>query len=139
MSRTYLFVTGLTAVIFTTISHAHACAPESAVELDAADNAKFRSFADFELEAISKPFEIDLYFCSEHDVRIERIKVDATMPAHQHGMNYTPEFKRTDNGNFSVSGMFFHMPGVWQLEVSAYQASASVNEPTLFKLEIMAQ
>jgi hypothetical protein len=139
MSGVSLFTAGLTAILVSIISHAHACAPNSAVELDAADNAEFRSFVDFELEAISKPFEINLYFCSEHDVRIERIKVDATMPAHQHGMNYTPGITRKENDNFSVSGMFFHMPGVWQLEVSAYQASASVNEPTLFTLEITAQ
>lgn len=139
MSKLSVFAVSIAAIFIAAISPAIACAPENALELEPTENAEFRVYADFELKAISQPFGIDLYFCSDSDVSIERIKVDATMPAHQHGMNYTPEITRSDKGNFSVSGMFLHMPGIWRLEVIAYQASAIDNKPLLFTLEIKAQ
>ncbi|MEP2979109.1 MAG: hypothetical protein ABJO86_06460 [Lentilitoribacter sp.] len=139
MSRSVVFSSVFFACFIATLSHASACAPKSALELKAADNAALKAYADFELEAISKPFGIDLYFCSEQNIQIERIKVDATMPAHQHGMNYTPEITSMENGNFFISGMFFHMPGLWQLEISVYQVSNAVAPPMLFTLDIKAQ
>lgn len=40
--------------------------------------------------------------------------VDATMPAHDHGMDTTPEITKT-GGLFQVDGMLFHMAGDWEL------------------------
>jgi hypothetical protein len=42
------------------------------------------------------------------------IAVDATMPAHGHGMNYRPEAKRAGPGRWRFSGLMLHMPGAWQ-------------------------
>lgn len=139
MSRSVVTTCVCAASLITTLSHASACVPASAVELKTSDNAALKAYADFEHQALSKPFDIELYFCSENDEQIERIKVDATMPAHQHGMNYTPEIARMENGNFSISGMFFHMPGLWQMEVIVYQGSNADAPPMLFTHEIMAK
>ena len=44
------------------------------------------------------------------------IAVDATRPAHGHGMNTAPSFERT-SGGVRVQGLLFHMPGEWQIWV----------------------
>ena len=40
--------------------------------------------------------------------------VDATMPAHEHGMDTVPEVT-LDNGVYTVDGMLFHMAGEWEI------------------------
>jgi hypothetical protein len=52
------------------------------------------------------------------------LTVDATMPAHGHGMNTVPYVASTTNGVFSVTGMQLHMPGSWRLsfEVVSFEA-----------------
>ena len=46
------------------------------------------------------------------------ILVDATMPAHGHGMNTEPTIRKTDTfGMFTVENMNLHMPGNWELSV----------------------
>ena len=42
--------------------------------------------------------------------------VDATMPAHGHGMETSPEVTKSESGVSTVNGMLFHMAGEWQLE-----------------------
>ncbi len=48
-------------------------------------------------------------------VAIDRVKVDAWMPAHRHGMNYAPTLTGTAEGPWRAEGLLFHMPGAWQL------------------------
>ena len=43
--------------------------------------------------------------------------VDATMPAHRHGMNYRPTLTALGGGRWRVEGLLFHMPGTWELRV----------------------
>ena len=43
-----------------------------------------------------------------------RIKVDATMPEHRHGMNYLPSVAPTAEG-YRSEGWMFHMPGLWEI------------------------
>jgi hypothetical protein len=50
------------------------------------------------------------------------LKVDATMPEHQHGMNYRPSINRLPNGHWRVEGVMFHMPGRWQLQFDVQAA-----------------
>ena len=46
--------------------------------------------------------------------------VDATMPAHGHGMNYRARLQRDEErGTWQASGMLLHMPGVWRFSVEA--------------------
>lgn len=118
---------------------AQACAPENALELTSSQEAPFQAYAELGLETISKPFEIDLYFCGDGIENIDRVKVDAIMPAHQHGMNYTPEISSIEPGIYQASGMFFHMPGIWELQVSTQSASDTNAKPYLFTLDISAR
>lgn len=65
---------------------------------------------------LSKPFDLDIRVCPAVD---GPLKIDATMPAHQHGMNYTPKIESLGQGHFNVTGMVFHMAGDWQIELLA--------------------
>jgi len=44
--------------------------------------------------------------------------VDATMPAHRHGMNYRPTLQPLGDGRWRVEGLLFHMRGTWELALS---------------------
>lgn len=43
------------------------------------------------------------------------LKVDATMPEHNHGMNVKPKVKALGQGRYEVQGFLFHMPGYWEV------------------------
>lgn len=45
---------------------------------------------------------------------VSRLRVDATMPAHQHGMNYLPSVVAEGAGRFRADGLLLHMPGSWE-------------------------
>jgi len=45
----------------------------------------------------------------------ETLRVDATMPAHRHGMNFQPRIATIGPNIYRAEGMMFHMPGKWQL------------------------
>ncbi|MGH6622717.1 MAG: hypothetical protein ACREBN_02040 [Burkholderiaceae bacterium] len=59
---------------------------------------------------------------------VSRLKVDATMPAHQHGMNYLPSVVAEGNGRFRADGLLLHMPGRWEL---AFDVASSQARETL--------
>ena len=42
---------------------------------------------------------------------VREITIDATMPAHGHGMNYRPAATRTAPGHYRFTGLMLHMPG----------------------------
>jgi hypothetical protein len=43
-----------------------------------------------------------------------RLRVDATMPEHRHGMNYRPVVSAR-SAAYRAEGMLFHMPGRWDV------------------------
>ena len=43
-----------------------------------------------------------------------RLRVDALMPAHRHGMNYRASVESGSEGIFKAQGLMFHMPGRWR-------------------------
>jgi len=45
------------------------------------------------------------------------ITLNATMPAHGHGMNTAAEIVRLGPGRFRAEGLMFHMPGVWRVQL----------------------
>ena len=69
---------------------------------------------------LNLPFDADVTVCSLSDNLPTRITVDATMPAHKHGMNYQPKTARTGDISYKATNLLFHMPGMWRLEVTAY-------------------
>lgn len=46
---------------------------------------------------------------------LDRLRVDAMMPEHRHGMNTEPRVVRVAPGRFEVRGLLFHMAGIWEL------------------------
>ena len=69
---------------------------------------------------VGAPFVVELRVCSLDGKPIERIAIDATMPAHRHGMNYKPEIVDLGEGRHEAKGFLFHMPGRWEITLSVY-------------------
>jgi hypothetical protein len=70
---------------------------------------------------VSKPFSVLISVCGDN-LAAATIDLDATMPTHGHGMNYTPEYSvlRQSDSELSVrvDGVRLHMPGQWQWAVN---------------------
>lgn len=49
--------------------------------------------------------------------------VDATMPAHGHGMNEQATMTLQEDGSFLAEGLKWHMEGLWELEIYVTQES----------------
>lgn len=64
--------------------------------------------------AVGRHFTIHVRLCPVDAVLA---RVDATMPAHRHGMNYRPSIKPMGDGRWHVEGLMFHMPGDWELRL----------------------
>jgi hypothetical protein len=66
-----------------------------------------------------EPFAIDVWVfaAAERELPLDDIGIeaDAGMPTHGHGMNRVPSVTRVSPGRFRVEGMYFHMPGPWEL------------------------
>ena len=73
--------------------------------------------------SVSEPFSVNLMICGAGAGNAE-VKLDATMPAHGHGMNYLPQLKvlaQSDEGQQAlVDGLVLHMPGSWQWQVDVH-------------------
>ena len=59
-------------------------------------------------------FAVVVSACERQGQRVSSLKVDATMPAHRHGMNYAPTVTSEAGGRFRASGLLLHMPGRWE-------------------------
>jgi len=44
------------------------------------------------------------------------LAIDATMPAHGHGMNVVPRVVPAGSGRFRVEGLVWHMSGAWRID-----------------------
>ena len=54
----------------------------------------------------------------------DRIVVDATMPAHGHGMSYRPIAERIAPGRHRFTGLMLHMPGTWRFTFTLYKKAS---------------
>jgi hypothetical protein len=65
--------------------------------------------------AVGRHFSLELAVCPRAQAAMpSTIKVDADMPAHQHGMNYRASVKALGAGRYRADGLMFHMPGRWR-------------------------
>lgn len=64
---------------------------------------------------VGQPFSLIMNVCSKRGEPAELLALDATMPAHKHGMNYAAKIVPGVNGRYRVEGLVFHMPGEWEL------------------------
>tara|TARA_R110000868_G_scaffold2930_4_gene19932 strand:+ start:4642 stop:5064 length:423 start_codon:yes stop_codon:yes gene_type:complete len=76
--------------------------------------------------AVGKPFSVEVVACvdGEKHMAPSRIRVDAGMPMHGHGMNYTPGEKKLAPGHSTFDGLVFHMPGKWRIAFDVYEGDA---------------
>lgn len=98
------------------------CVPGTGIEMSGASDAPWTVQIQLNPDGVplNRPFAADVTICSQSEQLPARITVDATMPAHKHGMNYEPRTAKVDAGHYEVENLLFHMPGVWRLEVTAY-------------------
>lgn len=54
---------------------------------------------------------------------VRDISIDATMPAHGHGMNYRPAAARAAPGHYRFTGLMLHMPGKWRVTIDLVQGA----------------
>ncbi|MDH5338311.1 MAG: hypothetical protein OEW22_00920 [Rubrivivax sp.] len=68
---------------------------------------------------VGQPFELEVRACPD---TAELRAVDATMPAHRHGMNYRPSIVALAPGRWRVQGLIWHMRGGWELALDLHRA-----------------
>jgi hypothetical protein len=65
--------------------------------------------------AVGEPFVLELAACPKGAARLpERVRLDAHMPEHRHGMNYRTKVVPLATGRYHSEGWLFHMPGRWE-------------------------
>jgi hypothetical protein len=65
--------------------------------------------------AVGEPFVLELAACPKGVAPLPgRVKLDAHMPEHKHGMNYRPSIAPAGAGRYRSEGWIFHMPGRWE-------------------------
>ncbi len=55
---------------------------------------------------------------------VTRILLEATMPAHGHGMNYRPAAEAAGEGRYRFTGLMLHMPGTWRVSFDLIQGAS---------------
>ena len=64
--------------------------------------------------SVGEQFVLELSACQKPGAALPgRVKLDAYMPEHRHGMNYRPSLKPLGDGRYRSEGWLFHMPGRW--------------------------
>ncbi|MEM7428860.1 MAG: hypothetical protein AAF441_22445 [Pseudomonadota bacterium] len=99
-----------------------ACVPDDGLKMAGPPEAPLELAIELKPGTIpvSSPFQADLVICPGHAGLPDNVTLDATMPAHKHGMNYEPAIRKITGDRYEVSGLLFHMPGLWRFEVTAY-------------------
>ena len=81
----------------------------------AAGGFRLRVRSEPEPIPLNEPFALVLERRDGAAVEVERIRVDAVMPAHRHGTNTQARVQRADAGPYRVTGLLFHMAGHWEI------------------------
>ena len=66
---------------------------------------------------VGEPFSLLFNVCTRSNNPAELVAVDAHMPSHRHGMNYSTSIVAGGDGRYRVEGLVFHMPGRWELSI----------------------
>jgi cytochrome c peroxidase len=65
---------------------------------------------------VGRHFELRFVVCDGTGIRSDaKVRVDADMPAHRHGMNYRASVSPLGAGVYRAHGLMFHMPGRWRV------------------------
>lgn len=113
------------------------CVPGTGIQMSSTSDAPWILQIQFSPNVVplNTPFDAVVTFCSQLEQHPTRVTVDATMPAHRHGMNYEPRTAKVNNNHYAVKNLLFHMPGVWRFEVTAYEN----DKPHRFTHEVNVQ
>ena len=85
--------------------------------------------------AVAKHFSLEVAACAKPGNPLpESLKVDAQMPEHRHGMNYTPEVKPLGPGRWRAEGLMLHMPGKWEFVFELRAAGKTDRVASIFQL-----
>lgn len=63
---------------------------------------------------VSRHFSLLVGVCGKSGQEPRSLKVDAHMPEHRHGMNYSPTVSKVGPGQWRAEGLLLHMPGKWE-------------------------
>jgi len=64
---------------------------------------------------VGEQFVLELAACPKAGTALPaRVRLDARMPEHKHGMNYQPSLEVLGSGRYRSEGWLFHMPGRWE-------------------------
>ena len=86
--------------------------------------------------AVSRHFALDIVVCPKTGTVLPKsLMVDATMPAHRHGMNYRPTITTVGAGRFRAEGLMFHMPGAWELAFDVVAADGTERVRVPYELQ----
>ena len=106
--------------------------PGYACELDGARKIRLAAAESLLYRVESPPIEVSRHFSMRfllcragQPINVDRFRISASMPIHQHGMNYRARVVSRDNGLIETSGMLFHMPGLWQVTVDIQYQGAT--------------
>ena len=64
--------------------------------------------------ALGEHFVLEIAVCPKQGKPADRIRLDAHMPEHRHGMNYRPSVSAVGEGRYRSEGWLFHMAGRWE-------------------------
>jgi hypothetical protein len=85
---------------------------------------------------IGEFFAVEFAVCNRAEAATpETLRVDATMPAHRHGMNFQPKIAAIGPGIYRAEGMMFHMPGKWRVAFEQRTASGPTRVTTDIEIE----
>lgn len=131
-----LFLVGTLVMGHSTPAEAN-CGSEYAVPMSGNSDAPWAIEIQFNPKTVplNVPFGASVTVCSKSERIPTRLTIDATMPAHKHGMNYQPSTVQIDSHRHEVKNLLFHMPGMWRLEITAYEN----DEPHRFTYDVNLQ
>jgi len=96
----------------------------NALKLSSTTSSAPPAFVVFDDLTVSEPFDGTVRFCTE---AVDALEFNATMPAHQHGMNYIVDVTQIDTNSFALNNIVFHMPGLWEVRFDADMAEGRVS------------
>ena len=66
---------------------------------------------------------------------VARLRVDAAMPGHRHGMNTDAVVTPRGGGRFDAEGLLLHMPGRWEMHLDVTEEGVTERAQLDFVLE----
>jgi len=104
--------------------------PDNWSLLETSQKESAAAIVDLQTDKISlgQPFSFKFALCDKAHSIPDRVTADAIMPAHQHGMNYTPTVAFDEaSKSFEVEDFLFHMPGEWEITISSYHGETATH------------